>query len=107
MFDAEIYNAYLQEAVYFISEKAQQKLLTKEELLETNSLLGAQGKLSSELYEKTKVLLVQHSLQLSVDKVTATQKLQSLEEKKEMQKWGTVALSNFISRHITMDSEIW
>lgn len=89
-FDATNYNAYLQEALYYLSEEAQQNILANEELKEMMRVLSTQGKISSALYEKTKTLLNQHSLQLSIDKVKAEQRVEILEEKNDFKQWAIV-----------------
>ena len=87
-FNKENYNAYLQEGLYYLSEDPQQNILEKTELKEMMKLLAAQGRLSSALYEKTKILLNQHSLQLSIDKVKNEQRLEALEESDKFKNWA-------------------
>ena len=87
-FNKENYNAYLQEGLYYLSEDPQQNILERAGLKEMMKLLAAQGKLSSALYEKTKILLNQHSLQLSIEKIKNEQKLEALEESDKFKSWA-------------------
>ncbi len=97
-FDATQYNAYLQEALYYLSEKPQQDIVAVEDLKEMMRALAVQSKISSELYEKTKTLLNQHSLQLSIDKVKNEQKVEALEENNQFKNWALgLAIFFFIS----------
>ncbi len=87
-FNKENYNAYLQEGLYFLSEDPQQNILERAGLKEMMKLLAAQGKLSSSLYEKTKILLNQHSLQLSIEKIKNEQRLEALKESDKFKNWA-------------------
>ncbi len=83
------YNAYLQEALYYVSEKPQQDIMGMEDLKEMMRIQAKQSKVSSALYEKTKKLLNQHSIQLSIEKVQHEQKVAALKEKNDVLKWGS------------------
>ena len=92
LFDAGVLNNYLFEALDYVSIAGYRKLLSLEHTNLIISQYAPQTKMANELYENTKTQLLQHSIQISIDKVKHGQKMMMLEEKEGLKNWAIVLM---------------
>ncbi len=92
LFDAGILNNYLFEALDYVSRTGYRKLLSLEHTNLIISQYAPQTKMANELYENTKTQLLQHSIQISIDKVKHGQEMMMLEEKEGLKNWAIILM---------------
>ncbi len=93
LFDAGMLNNYLFEALDYVSKSGYRKLLS---LKDTNLIISQyvpQTKMANELYENTKTQLLQHSIQITIDKVKHGQKMMVLKEKEGLKNWVIILMA--------------
>ncbi len=86
--DAAVFNPYYNEALLFISQKENIDLLKRDELATTNIHMGAQLKISTELYEAVKRQLNNYALQMVMYKIKTAEKIAALERRTTNIRWG-------------------
>ncbi len=86
--DAAVFNPYYNEALLFISQKENIDLLKRDELINTNIHMGAQLKISTELYEAVKRQLNNYAMQMVMNKIKTAEKLAAMEKRTTTIRWG-------------------
>ncbi len=86
--DATVFNPYYNEALLFISQKENIDLLKRNEIIKINMHMGAQLKISTELYEAVKRQLDNYALQMVMNKIKTAEKIAALERRTTNIRWG-------------------